>query len=99
MEAPISAPASSCEVRQRQDYQDQRRAHFFLSTLECGLWGGFPLEPVSCQVSELRQLELSPPLCCGTDNLFPLHIFIEIKLRKIPQKVTFDLGVPSGLVA
>lgn len=61
--------------------------------------GGFPLEPVSCQVSELMQLQLSLPLCCGIENLFQLHIFIEIKLRKIPLKVTFDLGVPSGFTA
>lgn len=60
--------------------------------------GEFPLEPASCQVSELMQLQLSLPLCCGIDNLFPLHIFIEINLRKIPLKVTFDLGCPSGLL-
>lgn len=61
--------------------------------------GGFPLEPVSCQVSELMQLQLALPLCCGIDNLFPFCIFIEINLRKIPLKVTFDLGAPSGLIA
>lgn len=61
--------------------------------------GGFSLEPASCQVSELMQLQLSLTLCCGIDNLFPLHIFIEINLRKMPLKVTFDLGAPSGLIA
>lgn len=38
-------------------------------------------------------------LYCRIDILFPLYIFKEINLRNIPLKITFDLGVPSGLTA
>lgn len=95
MEAHSDAPAKPSRGRTCRSREELVSS----SVLRTEVWGGFLPEPASCHVSELVQPLLSLPLHCGIHILFPLYIFMEINLRKIPLKVTFDLGVPSGLIA